>query len=78
MAWKKEKLIWKFNIPRLESERFYAIARQYCSINDITKSEREDERVSYYLNLKNKNISRLRHDIQIAIICGLERILRKY
>lgn len=72
MAWKQEKLIWKFNVPKLESEKFYLIARQYCSINDITKSEREDGRISYYLNLKNKNISRLRHDIELATICGLD------
>lgn len=72
MAWKNEALVWKFNVPISESVSFYAIVRQYCSIHDILKEQREDGRVNYRLTLKNKNISRLKHDINIANICGLD------
>lgn len=71
MAWKNERMIWKFNIPKSESDSFYAIVRQYCRMNDIVKTDREDGRIGYSISLRNKNISRLQHDIQVAIMCGL-------
>lgn len=72
MALKNEKRVLRYNIELSCSNILYCIIRQYCQINDITRGEREDGRVSFYANIKYKNTRRLRHDIQIMKECGID------
>lgn len=71
MAWKNEKRTIRYNIERVNSDILYYIIRQYCQIDDITRREREDGRISFYVNVKYKNTNRLQHDVQIMKRCGI-------
>lgn len=72
MAYKNEKGVLTFNIDSEQKGKLQIVARNYCPSDDIAAKTMDNGRTVYRITIKHKNMNRLRHDVEILKICGID------
>lgn len=71
MSFKNEKHIYIYSVLKGKEPHFYTIIRDYIPIADISRIG-ENERITYQIKVKNKNLVKFLRDIKVMKICGLD------
>ncbi len=71
MSYKNEKHTYIYSVQKGKENCFYLVVRDYIPMEDISRIE-ENERITYQMRVKNKNLVRFFRDINVMKICGLD------